>query len=80
MVCIAAANGGGTSQDLKTGYIVGATPIYQQLGLIVGVLTSAFVIGMTVKRAAIVGAIYFLVQVALGVVFSMMIGGSTARS
>jgi putative OPT family oligopeptide transporter len=47
VVCIAAAQGGGTSQDLKTGYIVGATPIYQQLGLVVGVVTSAFVIGMT---------------------------------
>ncbi len=31
MICIAAANAGGTSQDLKTGYIVGATPYYQQL-------------------------------------------------
>ncbi|MGH9345693.1 MAG: OPT family oligopeptide transporter [Vicinamibacterales bacterium] len=47
MVCIAAANAGTTSQDLKTGYIVGATPVYQQLGLIIGVLASAFVIGMT---------------------------------
>src|SRR5881398_866084 len=36
IVCIAAANGGGTSQDLKTGYLVGATPLYQQLGLIIG--------------------------------------------
>ena len=32
VVCIAAANAGGTSQDLKTGYLVGATPYYQQLG------------------------------------------------
>src|SRR5713226_5619768 len=32
VVCIAAANAGGTSQDLKTGYLVGATPVYQQLG------------------------------------------------
>jgi putative OPT family oligopeptide transporter len=47
VVCIAAAQGGGTSQDLKTGYIVGSTPIYQQLGLVIGVVTSAFVIGMT---------------------------------
>ena len=47
VVCIAAANAGGTSQDLKTGYLVGATPIYQQIGLIIGVITSAFVIGMT---------------------------------
>jgi len=47
VVCIAAANAGNTSQDLKTGYIVGATPLYQQLGLVIGVLTSALVIGMT---------------------------------
>ncbi len=48
IVCIAAANAGNTSQDLKTGYIVGATPIYQQMGLAIGVVTSSFVIGMTV--------------------------------
>jgi putative OPT family oligopeptide transporter len=47
IVCIAAANAGNTSQDLKTGYIVGATPIYQQMGLVIGVVTSAFVIGLT---------------------------------
>jgi putative OPT family oligopeptide transporter len=47
VICIAAAQAGGTSQDLKTGYIVGATPIYQQIGLIIGVVTSALVIGMT---------------------------------
>jgi putative OPT family oligopeptide transporter len=48
IVCIAAANAGNTSQDLKTGYIVGATPIYQQMGLAIGVVTSAFIIGYTV--------------------------------
>ena len=47
VVCIAAANAGTTSQDLKTGYLVGATPLYQQIGLIIGVLVSASVIGMT---------------------------------
>ncbi len=47
IVCIAAANAGNTSQDLKTGYLVGATPLYQQLGLVIGVVTSAFVIGAT---------------------------------
>jgi putative OPT family oligopeptide transporter len=47
IVCIAASNAGTTSQDLKTGYIVGATPYYQQLGLIVGVLATAAVIGIT---------------------------------
>lgn len=49
IVCIAAANAGATSQDLKTGFLVGATPIRQQLGLIIGVLVSTLVIGLTVK-------------------------------
>jgi putative OPT family oligopeptide transporter len=47
LVCIAAANAGATSQDLKTGYIVGATPIYQQVGLAIGVVASALIIGLT---------------------------------
>jgi putative OPT family oligopeptide transporter len=46
-VCIAAANAGNTSQDLKTGFLVGATPSAQQMGLFLGVLTSSFVIGIT---------------------------------
>lgn len=47
IVCIAASNGGATSQDLKTGFLVGATPYRQQIGLLVGVITSALVIGTT---------------------------------
>jgi putative OPT family oligopeptide transporter len=47
VICIAAANAGATSQDLKTGYIVGATPLYQQIGLVIGVVTSSLVIGVT---------------------------------
>jgi putative OPT family oligopeptide transporter len=49
IVCIAAANAGATSQDLKTGYLVGATPIRQQLGLVIGVIVSTAVIGLTLK-------------------------------
>jgi len=49
MICVAAANAGATSQDLKTGYIVGATPKYQQLALFIGVIVSSIVIGWTVK-------------------------------
>ncbi len=49
MVCIAAANAGATSQDLKTGFLVGATPRSQQIGLFVGAIASATVIGLTVK-------------------------------
>jgi putative OPT family oligopeptide transporter len=46
-VCIAAANAGNTSQDLKTGFLVGATPSAQQKGLFLGVMTSCIVIGIT---------------------------------
>jgi putative OPT family oligopeptide transporter len=49
MVCIAAANAGATSQDLKTGFLVGATPRHQQIALFVGAVASSFVIGLTVK-------------------------------
>ncbi|HMW37969.1 MAG: OPT/YSL family transporter [Saprospiraceae bacterium] len=49
MICIAAANAGATSQDLKTGYIVGATPRYQQIALFIGAIFSSIVIGFTVK-------------------------------
>jgi OPT family oligopeptide transporter len=49
MICIAAANAGATSQDLKTGYLVGATPRYQQLALFIGVIVSSLAIGITVK-------------------------------
>ncbi len=49
MICIAAANAGATSQDLKTGYIVGATPRYQQLALFIGAIVSSIAIGIVVK-------------------------------
>src|SRR5271165_3051618 len=48
-VCIAAAIAGATSQDLKTGYLVGATPFWQQMGLLVGVTISTVAIGVTLN-------------------------------
>ena len=45
LVCVAASNGGTISQDLKTGYLVGATPRLQQISIAIGVVTSAIVIG-----------------------------------
>lgn len=45
IICIVAAMAGDTSQDLKTGYIVGATPIKQQIGELIGAVVSAFAIG-----------------------------------
>lgn len=47
VVCIASSNGGTTAQDLKTGYLVGATPKYQQYAILIGAITSAIVIGGT---------------------------------
>ena len=49
VVCIAAAIAGATSQDLKTGFLVGATPFWQQMGLLVGVTISTVAIGATLN-------------------------------
>jgi putative OPT family oligopeptide transporter len=49
VVCIAASNAGDTSQDLKTGYLIGATPWKQQLALIFGVMVCIFSIGATLN-------------------------------
>jgi uncharacterized oligopeptide transporter (OPT) family protein len=49
VVCIAASNSGDTSQDLKTGYIIGATPRLQQIALMIGVVISTVVIGFTLN-------------------------------
>lgn len=49
IICIAAANAGGTSQDLKTGFLVGATPKYQQIALFIGAIVSSIAIGIIIK-------------------------------
>ncbi|MFT3909098.1 MAG: OPT/YSL family transporter [Ferruginibacter sp.] len=49
MICIAAANAGATSQDLKSGYLVGSTPKNQQIALFAGAIVSSIVIGITIK-------------------------------
>jgi putative OPT family oligopeptide transporter len=49
VVCIAAANAGDTSQDLKTGYLIGATPRKQQIALMVGVCASVLSVGVTLN-------------------------------
>jgi len=65
VVCIAAAIAGATSQDLKTGFLVGATPYRQQIGLMVGVLVSSFAIGGTLILMNIGLAQYKPIQIAL---------------
>ena len=47
IICIVAAISGDTSQDLKTGYLLGSTPKKQQIGEVLGVVASAFAIGGT---------------------------------
>ena len=57
IVCIAASNGGTTSQDLKTGFLVGATPRSQQIAIMVGALASALALGpilLSLNQAATV--------------------------
>ncbi len=49
IVCIAASNAGDTSQDLKTGFLIGATPWKQQLAIMIGVIVSLFSIGITLN-------------------------------
>jgi hypothetical protein len=44
-VCVAASNAGATSQDLKTGFLVGATPKYQQISILIGAAVSALLLG-----------------------------------
>jgi putative OPT family oligopeptide transporter len=67
VVCIASANGGGTSQDLKTGYLVGATPSKQQIALIIGAMASVFAIGGTLKLMNVGLAEYKPIQIAVNV-------------
>jgi uncharacterized oligopeptide transporter (OPT) family protein len=45
IVCIASSNGGTTSQDLKTGFLLGATPKFQQIAILIGAAASALVLG-----------------------------------
>ncbi len=58
IVCIAASNGGTTSQDLKTGFLVGATPRSQQIAILVGALVSAIALGPILLKLNAAGSVY----------------------
>jgi len=62
IVCIAASNGGSTSQDLKTGYLIGSTPRSQQLAILAGALCSALVLGWVLQLLDRSGTIYVPVR------------------
>lgn len=58
IVCISASNGGTTSQDLKTGFLVGATPKYQQIAILIGATASALILGPILLRLNDVSTVY----------------------
>lgn len=58
VVCVACSNGGTTAQALKTGHLLGATPIAQQYAIIIGSLTSALVIGLVLIAMNQAGTVY----------------------
>src|SRR5713101_1443825 len=58
IACIAISNGGTTSQDLKTGYIVGATPSRQQIAILVGALSSALLLGFVILKLNDAGTVF----------------------
>src|SRR5437899_884644 len=58
IVCIAASNGGTTSQDLKTGFLVGSTPKHQQTAILIGALASAVVLGPILLKLNSAGTVY----------------------
>ena len=64
IVCIACSNGGTTSQDLKTGFLIGATPKYQQIAILFGSLASAIVLGPILLRLNDNGTVYMPVKAA----------------
>jgi putative OPT family oligopeptide transporter len=58
IVCTAASNGGSTSQDLKTGFLVGATPKLQQIAILIGAAASALVLGPILLLLNGTGTVY----------------------
>jgi len=58
IVCIAASNGGSTSQDLKTGFILGATPRFQQIAILIGAAASALLLGPILLKLNTVSTVY----------------------
>jgi len=58
IVCIAASNAGTTSQDLKTGFLVGATPRLQQYAILAGALASALILGPILLKLNDAGTVY----------------------
>lgn len=76
IVCIAASNGGSTSQDLKTGFLLGATPKYQQIAILIGAAASALALGPILLKVNNEATVYVPVaEVAKGLTYTAPAGG-----
>jgi uncharacterized oligopeptide transporter (OPT) family protein len=62
IVCIASSNGGTTSQDLKTGFLIGATPRNQQISILIGAIFSALILGPILLALNNAGSVYVPVK------------------
>ncbi len=62
IVCVAASNGGATSQDLKTGFLLGSTPKYQQIAIMVGAALSALALSPILIGLNSAGTVYVPVE------------------
>ena len=79
IVCIASSNGGSTSQDLKTGYILGATPKYLQIAILFGSFASALVLGPMLLALNDSQATYIPVSAVAPGGLTVDVSGLTAR-
>jgi uncharacterized oligopeptide transporter (OPT) family protein len=80
IVCIAASNAGTTSQDLKTGYLVGSTPRMQQYAILCGAFASALILGPILLKLNEAGTVYVpAAQVAPGLTVDASKLSETAR-
>jgi putative OPT family oligopeptide transporter len=80
IVCIAASNGGTTSQDLKTGYLVGATPKSQQIAILIGALASAVILGPILLKLNEAATVYVPVGTTFAADFRVPTEGLTQES
>jgi putative OPT family oligopeptide transporter len=79
IVCIASSNAGSTSQDLKTGFLIGATPRLQQIAILAGALASAVVLGPILLKLNDAATVYVpIAQVAPGLRTGAAALGETA--
>jgi len=81
IVCIASSNGGTTSQDLKTGFLVGGTPRLQQYAILIGAFSSALILGPILLRLNNAATVYVpAAQVAPGLTVDLAKVDQTRQS